>query len=291
MGRGSKYEPLENGNEGGDGSDALSAASMRLQAAQKLEKRARRFMCGSAILLTISLFALLGAMVVRRPTMLECDKKVSSWSSLWPAVEYWEGDLINFFNHSTIYRGPPTLERETAWNSLWYHHAIPVTKEGVYALNRTDPDLYMEVMGSDPKEPIYGAIAEVFHQLHCLNLIRQHSWPLELFDKNWGDLYPSFLWDDPVLGRMHVDHCFEALRLQLMCKADITPMLNEHVDDPDFDRKADFNTHQKCRKFDKIAEYVETMGYDIPAPAFLDKAAHPANERRRFITPTKPRRK
>lgn len=192
-------------------------------------------------------------------------------------------------------------------------HAIPVTKEGVYALNRTDPDLYMEVIGSDPKEPIYGAIAEVFHQLHCLvrplhhawlylpcplthannswqNLIRQHSWSLELFDKNWGDLYPSFLWDDPVLGRMHVDHCFEALRLQLMCKADITPMLNEHVDDPDFDRKADFNTHQKCRNFDKIAEYVETMGYDIPPPAFLDNAHH-ANERRRFITPTKPRRK
>jgi hypothetical protein len=38
---------------------------------------------------------------------------------LWDAVEYWEGNVINYFNHSTIYRGPPTLEREQAWDALW----------------------------------------------------------------------------------------------------------------------------------------------------------------------------
>lgn len=26
---------------------------------------------------------------------------------------------MNFFNHSTIYRGPPTKEREEAWDRLW----------------------------------------------------------------------------------------------------------------------------------------------------------------------------
>lgn len=45
---------------------------------------------------------------------------------------------------------------------------MPVTKDGIYALNRTNPDLYYEVIDSDPEEPIYGGIAEVFHQLHCL---------------------------------------------------------------------------------------------------------------------------
>ena len=38
---------------------------------------------------------------------------------LWDAVEYCEGNVINYFNHSTIYRGPPTLEREEAWDELW----------------------------------------------------------------------------------------------------------------------------------------------------------------------------
>ncbi|PMB68602.1 hypothetical protein BM221_005182 [Beauveria bassiana] len=186
---------------------------------------------------------------------------------------------------------------------------MPVSKEGIYALNKTNPDLYLEVIGSDPEEPTYGAIAEVFHQLHCLvrmhgrrtlgakfcgvlidlqNLIRQHSWPIEQFSKDWGELYPDFLWDNPVLGRMHVDHCFEALRLSLMCYADITPVLNEHVDNPDFDRKADFNTHHKCRDFQRIADYVEEMGYDIPPPAVLKDGGHTHGERR-FVTPVKPR--
>ncbi|KAM3514932.1 hypothetical protein MY11210_001410 [Beauveria gryllotalpidicola] len=285
MGR--RYEPLANRAEDGDDE---CAASLRLEAAERLERRAKHLMYTGVVALIISLFALMGAAVVRRPSMLECDKMVSPWSSLWPAVEHTEGDLINYFNHSSIYRGPPTLERETAWNTLWYHHAMPVSKEGIHALNRTNPDLYYEVIGSDPEKPTYGAIAEVFHQLHCLNLIRQHSWPIEQFSKDWGDLYPDFLWDNPVLGRMHVDHCFEALRLSLMCYADITPVLNEHVDaNPDFDRKADFNTHHKCRNFQRIADYVEELGYDIPPPAVLMDEDHAHGRRRRFVTPVKPR--
>ncbi len=38
---------------------------------------------------------------------------------VWDAVEFWEGDFVNYFNHTSIYRGPPSLERETAWDSLW----------------------------------------------------------------------------------------------------------------------------------------------------------------------------
>lgn len=82
------------------------------------------------------------------PSELQCAKRVSPWckssaptylftpykvlatilgtnicwtltASMWDAVEFWEGDLRNEFNHSTIYRGPPTPEREKAWDELW----------------------------------------------------------------------------------------------------------------------------------------------------------------------------
>lgn len=39
---------------------------------------------------------------------------------MWEAVEFWEGNFANEFNSSTKYRGPPTLERERAWNDLWH---------------------------------------------------------------------------------------------------------------------------------------------------------------------------
>lgn len=61
--------------------------------------------------------------------------------------------------------------------------------------------------------------------------------------------------DSPLKNRMHVDHCFEALRISLMCFADVTPLLirlggaaGAH---------ADFETHHKCRDFSKIEEWIE----------------------------------
>lgn len=43
---------------------------------------------------------------------------------MWDAVEFWEGDLMNYFSHNSIYRGPPTLEREQAWFDLWHRQSL-----------------------------------------------------------------------------------------------------------------------------------------------------------------------
>lgn len=73
MGKEQDYQPLEAG--GG----SLGAASMRLQAAQRIEKRAKRFLYISSGLLIASVCVLIAATVVRRPSMMECDKMVSPW--------------------------------------------------------------------------------------------------------------------------------------------------------------------------------------------------------------------
>lgn len=39
---------------------------------------------------------------------------------VFPVVEFWEDHFVNYFAHKTIYRGPPTLEREMAWSDLWF---------------------------------------------------------------------------------------------------------------------------------------------------------------------------
>ncbi len=81
-------------------------------------------------------------------------------------------------------------------------------------------------------------------------------------------LYPWSL-EEAIGGRMHVDHCIETLRLSLMCYADITPMLLLDDNDPQGIGSADFNVHHKCRDFDKIVEYVEEHGVEIPWPVGL----------------------
>lgn len=41
------------------------------------------------------------------------------------AVEYHDIDFINDFNSTSIYRGPPTPEREEAWDKLTYSKICP----------------------------------------------------------------------------------------------------------------------------------------------------------------------
>ncbi|TQS33910.1 hypothetical protein Golomagni_05730 [Golovinomyces magnicellulatus] len=161
--------------------------------------------------------------------------------------------------------------------------AIGLTAEDAAKINRSEPERYIETLDSKPENPTYGSMLEVFHQIHCLNLIRTATWPLNRFDKSWGALYPDDL-EEPVGARMHVDHCIEALRLSLMCYADVTPMLIIRDESRALGSFADFNTHHKCRNFDKLVEYVDRTGTDIPATNTtnldeMEKGAHHAHRR------------
>lgn len=108
------------------------------------------------------------------------------------------------------------------------------------------------------------ALVEVFHQLHCLNLIRQYT---------WRHLYtvPPADFDDPVGGRMHVDHCIETLRLSLMCYGDVTPLLVNVDADSLIGIKADFNVHHVCRRFDHVEGWMREKGIpsDVNATEYI----------------------
>lgn len=98
-------------------------------------------------------------------------------------MEYIDFDLDNAFDVVNVYRGPPTPEREEAWQNLSYsklgqgnngllsiylhtkEHAINIEKDKLHIYNRSDvPNL----RPAPPEVGGYGAVLEVFHQLHCL---------------------------------------------------------------------------------------------------------------------------
>lgn len=46
---------------------------------------------------------------------------------------------------------------------------MPVSDAGIAALNKTHQGgEHIQIVDSDPSNPTYGSIVEVFHQLHCL---------------------------------------------------------------------------------------------------------------------------
>ncbi|KAK9435462.1 hypothetical protein VB005_10259 [Metarhizium brunneum] len=151
----------------------------------------------------------------------------------WDGVEFWEGDFENEFPHKTLYRGPPTPEREKAWEDLWLHTPVTVPERGIAALNKTGKPWLKSDDGKG-----YTALLEVFHQLHCLNVVRQFTWR-HLYSEE--DMPVDIA--EPVAGRMHVDHCIETLRLSLMCYDDVAPLM-VYVDlNAPIGHRADFNVH------------------------------------------------
>jgi hypothetical protein len=108
----------------------------------------------------------------------------------------------------------------------------------------------------------YAAAIMVFHQLHCLDYIRQYT---------WGDYYERHNMSVPLKAsavgqRMHVDHCIEELRKTLMCYGDTTPFLTIVDPNAPIGAKADFDARHKCRDYEKIRVWmVDNLVYPWPS--------------------------
>ncbi|KAI4215178.1 MAG: hypothetical protein LQ351_002493 [Letrouitia transgressa] len=177
------------------------------------------------------------------------DDSGSSSAPAIEAVEYIDIDFADEFNSTNIFRGPPTPEREDAWYNMTYKHGVEVPMNQLAGLNRSDADHLKHV--PEDVGTGYVGILEVFHQLHCLNMIRMYTW--FQVDKYPG--IPDGFSQNPLKNRMHVDHCIESLRLSLQCWGDVTPLLIRQGGPAG--GKADFNTHHKCRNFDKIEKWID----------------------------------
>lgn len=98
---------------------------------------------------------------------------------------------------------------------------------------------------------------EVFHQLHCLNLLRKTSH--FNFDYYFKQGHVEFS-DSSKMLKMHTAHCLDALRQSIMCKADVTPIPLVWVDHRPWMKERDenpfslpnFQNKHKCRNFDAV---------------------------------------
>ncbi|KAF3038997.1 hypothetical protein E8E12_004863 [Didymella heteroderae] len=128
----------------------------------------------SSVVLNLLLMALTATKLTKRPTDQDCAKQLSVYSPAMEAVEYVEYDFAAEFNSTNKYRGLPTPEREDAWFNLTYKHAVEIPATEIAGLNRSESDNLKHV--PEDVGTGYVAILEVFHQLHCLNMIRMFTW-------------------------------------------------------------------------------------------------------------------
>ncbi|KAK1973907.1 hypothetical protein LZ30DRAFT_609511 [Colletotrichum cereale] len=182
-----------------------------------------------------------------KPNDAACARQLSPYS---PYLESGDLEFEDFTDQNHLmqpspYRGQPTPEVEEAWIRLWRVPPIHLPEDKLVALNKTPAENYEHV-----SEELGGGVKgflNVFHQLHCLNFVRQYTYR-DTYDYSNVTTFRA----SKEIVRGHVDHCIETIRHFLMCQSDVTPVLFEKDLSRPSGSKSDFNIRRKCRSFEKI---------------------------------------
>lgn len=185
--------------------------------------------------------------------------KISTYSPLFPAVDY----VPVKFDLTPIptARGSPYIGYGPEVDKAWDYIAndigdIMITEEERIKLGLSPDSLKIQ----HPKTGEWGyrAGVEVFHQLHCLNLLRQALYKDEYYGKKevGGDVGDADGHED-LFG--HLDHCIEALRQNLMCHGDVSVFtfkkFPEFFDQGIEDNWPDFEIEHQCRNFEALRKW------------------------------------
>ncbi|KAF2114045.1 hypothetical protein BDV96DRAFT_107512 [Lophiotrema nucula] len=188
----------------------------------------------------------------KEPSDVACDLQLSTWSPALEAVSYHQTTFQGKFYQPSPYRGTPTPELDWQWEEIIEASAFDFPVDKVHLLNMTDKNAdkwhYTErELGSGVAASAWG-----FHQIHCLNILRQISYKEEYHKQ--GRL-PRILREPPKYIRDHADHCIELIRQDMVCRADVTPYLI--LDEPN-KLGVDFSITKKCRDFDQIRRWIRS---------------------------------
>ncbi|KAJ5959318.1 uncharacterized protein N7479_006468 [Penicillium vulpinum] len=180
--------------------------------------------------------------------------------------------LVQFngtLGHPSEFTGDPSPELDAVWDKWAYvkYASIP-------------PKEFLKLPGADPEAarltPEYGGgyigFLEISHQLHCLNMMRQAMNQDYYNNPDFPEQQAPVFTDRPFTVKMHLQHCVEILRQNIMCNADVGIIPHEWVSQTP-DPFANFNTWHKCRDLKSVENWIHEHeipttpdGSDLPIP-------------------------
>ncbi|KAF9491713.1 hypothetical protein BDN71DRAFT_1397844 [Pleurotus eryngii] len=146
----------------------------------------------------------------------------------------------------TVFQGPPTDALDEAWSDLY--------ERGVSYLLPDEANRLVDRTIVAPGSKVYIGGLDVFHQLHCLDMIRMAAYPKRyppghhpaVLHKRSGTMaHPN------ITDTEHLRHCINSIRQSLMCSSDISVNVfyNPRKESRPFPR---FDQLHTCRNFDKL---------------------------------------
>ncbi|KAI0079448.1 hypothetical protein K474DRAFT_1639618 [Panus rudis PR-1116 ss-1] len=172
-----------------------------------------------------------------------------------PAQDFIEFHPVTFadgFAERTIYQGKPSDEVDKAWLDLYNDIGLSKIPK---SQARLIPNKTLAIPGN---EGYYNVNLAVFHQLHCLNLIRKGLSPDYYRDPVTGMIagFAPHEWEE------HVSHCVDSIRQSLMCASDISLIVWQWSEEK-HQAVVKMNTVHSCRNYDRIVDWAKDHRQDI----------------------------
>ncbi|KAI0100721.1 hypothetical protein F4776DRAFT_676446 [Hypoxylon sp. NC0597] len=185
---------------------------------------------------------------------VECARMTSHYSPLLEddaeVIEYETRRFRGALEHQSIYKGTPNKALDEAWTVLTHMNNSGVPADVIDRIGKSRIAVkYPESQGGQ-----YDIGIEVFHHMHCLNIIRQYTYK-EYYLYGKPENRPKSFTDPEHIIRAHIDHCIEMLREVLLCQGDVGIITYNWV--KPWGIYPDFSTEHKCRKLDKIVAWAD----------------------------------
>ncbi|KAI1340372.1 hypothetical protein F5Y15DRAFT_423308 [Xylariaceae sp. FL0016] len=245
-----------------------------------------------AVLLNLLSFAvwttLSVTLILKDSTTLNYElKQVSTWSPLL--------DLVDFGFHESRVNGTlfpredrpvarqlPNDEADKVWKEWELTRVFPISANDVARLGKdleTAVKLEDEYFGlGDDK---YAATLDIYHQLHCVNMLRWHA---------YGPYYNKTYLDPEKEGfaEVHINHCIDILVQTIQCSGNPN-LITMHWAGTQAYPFPDFNIQKKCINFDLLSAwrkentvdmqlYVDVLGHKNSKPKNIKQRPAPDDE-------------
>lgn len=207
------------------------------------------------ILLLSSTTMFLAALSMRHGLSQNCVRKLSSPSPALHLIsdEYETWRFNGSFDLPSPYKGPPSPAVDAAWGKIVDMGAMSISEEDFQKLNSSKHAVKL------PKENGGGRMAlfEFVHQIHCVRMFFQHTYP-EYYKEQY-----NYSLTNPNDWHLHMDHCADLLRQKLMCDADVGVITYSWIKGH-YIPHPNFNVQHKCRNFDTVLNWA--IEHQAPAP-------------------------
>jgi len=241
-----QYEPLLSGDASEATEKGLEVYVGRDRSASSHSYR-KLAVRGALVLQALVICVLVGLLLRKNDCPINPVFPQVLYSPAQDALEYQPKTFsMGFGSRKSIYQGHPSPEVDQAWLDLYDWFGLSKVPKWQARLL---PNKTLAIPGDEEN---YAVGLSVFHQLHCLNLVRQGLYPDYYADPVTGAIggVPKEDWPD------HLSHCLDNVRQALMCSSDISLVVWQWGE---VENRASIrmDTVHSCRNFDRIADWAK----------------------------------